>query len=121
MKKSLKINTLAGILDILGSIIYFFAVFIIFAGAFGSEDGSGASMAANVMLMYAVVCLVIHIVGLIKSKKEGMKTTGHILGIIGHGIYAVAGALVGGLPGMILCILSAVFTLKNNKKIVETN
>ena len=44
-----------------------------------------------------------------------MKISGHVLGIIGHGIYVVLGALLG-VPAMALCILAAVFTLKNNKR-----
>lgn len=114
----LKINTLAGILDILASIVYFFAIFIIFAGAFGTKDGEGASSASTGMLVFAVICLAVHIYGLIQSKKNNMKITGHVIGIVGHGIYACLGALLG-IPAMILTILAAVFTLINNKPKVE--
>lgn len=108
--KKLGINTAAGVLDIIASITYFFAIFIIV----GEVLSSGTGGSATVILLFGVVCLAVHIYAMIKSKQAGMKTTGHILGIVGHGLYVVLGALMG-IPAMILCILAAVFTLINNK------
>lgn len=117
MKKGLSINVLAGILDILGAIIYFFAMFIIIVGSLGTKDGSGGGTAATIFIVFAVISLIVHIIALIQSKKAQLKTSGHIIGIIGHALYAVLGALLG-IPAMVLCIIAAVFTLKNNK--IET-
>ena len=68
----------------------------------------------NILLVFAAVCMVLHIVGLVQSKKVGIKLTGNILGIIGHAIYLLLGAALGWVA-MILTIISAVFTLKDNK------
>ncbi len=118
--KGLGINKAAGILDIIASVMYFLAIFIIVGAAVndvvsnGDVELTGAQVFGYVMLGFAAVCVVLHIVGLVQSKKAGMKLTGNILGIIGHAIYFLFGAAFGWVA-MILTILSAVFTLKDNK------
>lgn len=53
--------------------------------------------------------VVLHIVALIQSKKAGISIVGHVLGIIGNGLFLLTMLLA--LPSFILLILSAVFTL----------
>ncbi len=116
--KKLGINTAAGVLDIIASIVYFLAIFILVGSAieegFTTGQTSGTETMRNILLVFAAVCMVLHIVGLVQSKKVGIKLTGNILGIIGHAIYLLLGAALGWVA-MILTIISAVFTLKDNK------
>lgn len=114
----LKVNTIAGVLDIIASIVYAFSIVLIFAGAVTTSKGEGATTMASGLLIFAVICLGVHIYGLIKSKQNNMKISGHVLGIIGHAIYACLGALLS-LPAMILAILAAVFTFINNKPAIQ--
>lgn len=109
----LKINTVAGILDIIASVIYASALFIILIVSFGT-NGEGAYTIANGIVLFALVCAGVHVWGLSQSKENNMKISGHVLGIIGHAIY-IFGGVVLSLPAMILTILAAVFTLVNNK------
>ncbi|MDD8049615.1 MAG: hypothetical protein PHH04_08515 [Thomasclavelia sp.] len=109
----LKVNTIAGILDIIGAVLYAFAIFVILGSAF-STDTSTTEGVSTFFLVYAVVSVVVHIYGLVKSKQNNMPIAGHVLGIIEHGIYAALGALLG-IVAMILVIIAAVFTLKDNK------
>ena len=108
---ALKLNKAAGILDII-------AIFVLVGAAVNEAMTTGQTssteMLRNVLLVFSAVCLVLHIVALVKSKPLGIKITGNILGIIGHAIYLLLGALFGWVA-MILTILSAVFTLKDNK------
>lgn len=121
--KGLGINKAAGILDIIASVLYFFAVYIIERSysnnvrdflTNGNLDFTETKIIQYIFLGFAAVCLALHIIGLVLSKKQGMKIAGNILGIIGHSIYFLMGA-EGGSVAMILTILSAVFTLKDNK------
>ena len=116
--KKLGINTAAGVLDIIASIVYFLAIFVLVGSAieegFTTGQTSGTETMRNILLVFAAVCMVLHIVGLVQSKKVGIKLTGNILGIIGHAIYLLLGAALGWVA-MILTIISAVFTLKDNK------
>ena len=115
---ALKLNKAAGILDIIASVLYFIAIFVLVGAtvneAMTTGQTSSTEMLRNVLLVFSAVCLVLHIVALVKSKPLGIKITGNILGIIGHAIYLLLGALFGWVA-MILTILSAVFTLKDNK------
>lgn len=118
MMKKLGINTAAGVIDIIGAVIYLIAIFVL-VGAAVSEvlttgDTSSTELIRNLFLVYAAVGVILHIVGLVQSKKVGIKLAGNILGIIGHAIYLLLGAAFGWLA-MILVIISAVFTLKDNK------
>lgn len=116
--KKLGINTAGGILDIIGAIIYFLALFVIVGSAVGEAFASGTVHTANGLatffLIYAAISVIVHVVGLIQSRKVGIKMTGNILGIIGHAVYLLLGASFGWIA-MIIVIISAVFTLKDNK------
>ncbi|MGL4521580.1 MAG: transporter [Bacilli bacterium] len=117
--KKLKINTAAGILDILMAILTAISIPMIFFSAFdeafdstGSSEGTTDSI-ATFFLVAAIAVLILHIVALIKSKKAGFATTGHILGIIASSLFALGAIL--SLPAFVLYIIAAVFVLKHKR------
>lgn len=81
--KKLGVNTAGGVLDIIGAVLYFIALFVILGSAVteavttGSTDTSNAL--ATVFLVYAAVCVLIHIIGLVQSRKVCIKLVGNIL------------------------------------------
>lgn len=81
--KNLKIGIVAGVLDIVGLIIYLLTLVIIFI----EVSATGTMYSPVIILGFGIVCLGVHIYGLIKSKQEGISMAGHIVGIIGHGLY----------------------------------
>ena len=114
----LKINTAAGIFDILASVFYLVAPFmgvgVAFSEAFETiEEGSASSFATGSMV-FALVGLILHIIAFVKSKKANISNVGNILGIIANAIVLVLGLLLS-FPAMVLSILSAVFTLKQKQ------
>ena len=116
--KKLGVNTAGGVLDIIGAVLYFIALFVILGSAVTEAVTTGSTDTSNtlatVFLVYPAVCVLIHIIGLVQSRKVGIKLVGNILGIIGHAVYLFFGAILGWVA-MILVIISAVFTLKDNK------
>ena len=113
-KKKLGINTAGGIIDIIGAVLYLAAIFVLVGAAVNEAIGSGTDGSTEALavffIIFAVVGLVLHIIGLVQSKKANIKITGHVLGIIGHGIYVLFGVFLS-WAAMILCILAAIFTL----------
>ena len=114
----LKINTWAGIFDIVASVFYLVGPFMGFSVAIseafdGAAPGSSSAF-GSFALCFALVGLILHIVALVKSKKVNISLTGNILGIIAHAIVLVLGLLFA-FPAMVLSILSAVFTLKQKQ------
>lgn len=114
----LKINTIAGIFDIIASIVYLIAPIVGIGTAFSeafeaAESGSTESFATGVMI-FALTGLILHIIALVKSKKANISNTGNILGIIANAIVLALGILLS-FPAMVLSILSAVFTLKQKQ------
>lgn len=103
-KRRLKINTAAAIVDIILSIIALVAIPTIVVEGFSE----GTTSSADGFLVLMLCGLVLHIVGLIKSKKVGISIVGNILGIIGTGIYTFLGAIVS-FPSMVLLILACIF------------
>ena len=114
----LKINTWAGIFDIVASVFYLVGPFMGFSVAVseafdGAAPGSSSAF-GSFALCFALVGLILHIVALVISKKVNISLTGNILGIIAHAIVFVLGLLFA-FPAMVLSILSAVFTLKQKQ------
>ena len=111
--KKLKINTACGIVDIVASFFYFFSFFLIgtFSGAIGASDGTEAL--SQILLIFAILSIVLHIVSFFQSKKVHIRLLGVILGLVGHGIYLVSGAYLGWLA-MIFTIVASVFILRDN-------
>ncbi|KRK85483.1 hypothetical protein [Loigolactobacillus coryniformis] len=112
--KKLGINTAAGILDIINTILVATSWFVIGFAAIGEAGGAkgATSGAATFYYIFVGVGLILHIIGLLKSRKAGISITGHILGIIGTGIFLLSPALA--LGTFVLLIIAAVFTLKQS-------
>lgn len=117
----LQINTVAGILAIIGAIVFPISFWIIAAFAIGDaanilQGGNTVATPAVAWLfnIYALAGLAVFIVALIQSNKAKIKTTGHILGIIGNAYYLII-PFFRGLIAMVLLILAAVFTLKQER------
>lgn len=123
----LKINTAAGIFDIIASVFYLIAplmgIGVAFSEAFETVEAGSASAFATGSMGFALIGLILHIVALVKSKKANISNVGNILGIIANAIVLVLGLLLA-FPAMVLSILSAVFTLRQKQVIsqpVETS
>ena len=106
MEKKLQINQAAGILSIVCAAV--FALWLLF-----------------IFIMWAVWLLVIaglvvNIIALMQSQKEGISTTGQILGIVGCVVFAVFPILTA-WPAAILMVLAAIFTLKQKNVAVNTD
>lgn len=111
----LKVNTWAGIFDIVASVFYlvgpFMGISVAMSEAFDGAAPGSSSAFCTFALCFALVGLILHIVALVKSKKAHISLTGNILGIIANAIVFVLGLLFA-FPAMVLLILSAVFTLR---------
>lgn len=96
----LKINTWAGIFDIVASVFYLVGFSVAISEAFdGAADFSSAF--GTFALCFTLVGLILHIVALVKSKKANISLTGNILGIITNAIILVLGLLFA-FPAMVL-------------------
>ena len=111
--KKLKINIACGVLDILASFLYFFSLFLIgtFNGAIGASDGT--ETLSQMLLIFAIVVIVLHIVAFFQSKKVHIRLLGVIFGLVGNGIYLLSGAYLGWIA-MIFTIIASVFILRDN-------
>ncbi|TGA96573.1 hypothetical protein E4665_14855 [Sporolactobacillus shoreae] len=129
MKKTLGINHLAGSLDIINALLALIFYPVILIVGFGTDDPytefQSGLVVLGTLLFYLIFFgagLVIHIIGLVKSKKAGVSITGHILGILGTGCFLIAGLILA-IPDVILLILAAIFTFiqKNVNHYPETS
>ena len=117
--KKLGINTSAGILDIVNTILAATSWFVIGFAALGEVGGAEGATGGAAMFYYIFmgIGLVLHIIGLLKSRKAGISITGHILGIIGTGVFLLSPALA--LGTFVLLIIAAVFTLKQTPVVTK--
>lgn len=114
----LKINTAAGILDIINVLLVAGSWIIVLIGAIsestvksnGTITGSASGGVSVFFYIMLGLGLILHIIGLIQSKKADISITGHVLGIIGSALFLVS--MIFSLPTFILLIIAAVFTLK---------
>ena len=132
--KKLGISIAAGVLDIISLIIYSFAIFLASAYMYlvnKYENVTGEGTLVILVLTFTTICIVMNIVGVIKSKESGMKhLTGNILGLIGHTMYVLSiiftivnakdevfglVCLAVAFYTIFLITLSAIFTLRDNK------
>lgn len=111
VKTKLKINTASGIVDIVNTVLVAMSWFVVLFSAVDEATGGGSSTTGSASFFYVAVGvgLVLHIIGLVKSKKVGISITGHILGIVGSGLFLLSMAFA--LPTFVLLILSSIFTL----------
>ena len=111
--KKLKINITCGVIDIITTLLYFFAVFLVgnFTGAIGPSDGTEALQ--QFLLIVAIVCIVIHFVSFFQSHNFKMRLLGPIFGLLGHVIYLIFGVYLAWLS-IIFTLLGAIFLFKDN-------
>lgn len=118
--KKLKINVVAGIINIVGTFLYFFSLFMIgnFTGAIGASDDT--ELLLNMFLLFAIVAIVINFISFFQSKNVKIRLFGPIFGLIGHAIYLVCGTYLAWVS-MVLSLVAAIFILKdNNYSILDT-
>ncbi|WKB36029.1 transporter [Terrilactibacillus sp. S3-3] len=122
MKRKLKINVFAGIIDILMAFLIMISWFTVFFAAFG-DAATGSHATGGVGTFFytcAGIVLIVHIIALVKSKKAGISIAGHVLGIIGTACFLITMLLA--FPAFVLVILAAIFTLiqKNTTNVSAT-
>ena len=111
-KNKLAINTAAGILAAINAIILTFYNPFLLSGYEGTEAASiMLGLLIFIILLLMIVALVLHIIGLVRSKKHGISIVGHILGIIGALVTLLTITILS-LISIILFFLSAIFTLR---------
>ena len=110
-KRTLSINTTAGILDIILAIVSLIALPLVLAEGLSN----GTTTMATFFWILMAVGLALHIVGLNKSRKAQISIVGHILGIVGTGLYLGFGVLLS-FPSLVLLILASIFTLMQKNK-----
>lgn len=111
LKKKLKINNAAGIVDIVNAVLVSVSWIVVLGAAVDEANAGGSSTVGTASFFYimAGVGLVLHIIGLVQSKKSGISIIGHVIGIVGCGVFLMSIAFA--LPAFVLLILAAVFTL----------
>ena len=111
LKKKLKINNAAGIVDIVNAVLVSVSWIVVLGAAVDETNAGGSSIVGTASFFYIMVGvgLVLHIIGLVQSKKNGISIIGHVIGIVGCGVFLMSIAFA--LPAFVLLILAAVFTL----------
>lgn len=111
--KKLRINVVAGIINIAGTFLYFFSLFMVgnFTGAIGVSDDT--ELLLNMFLLFAIVAIVINFVSFFQSKNVKIRLFGPILALIGHAIYLVCGTYLAWVS-MVFSLVAAIFILKDN-------
>ena len=109
----LTINTVAGVLAIINvMVIAFYNMYLLSL----TSNYLMLGLLAIAIILLMITALVIHIIGLVNSKKHGIPITGHILGIIGAAIVLLTLTILSFLS-IILFFIAAIiiFTQKNVK------
>lgn len=111
MKRKLKINVLAGVVDIVMAFLIMISWFAVIFAAFGdATTGTHATGGVGTFFyICAAIALIIHVIALIRSRKSGISIVGHVLGIIGMGCFLITMFLA--LPAFVLAVLAAIFSL----------
>ncbi|TYC48111.1 hypothetical protein ESZ50_10080 [Weissella muntiaci] len=114
-KEKLALNRAAGIFDIINAVVFTISFFVIVLTAVSDAISHGNNTGTATLFFYgmALLGLLLHILGLLKSRKAGFKITGHILGIIGNGIFFLSAIMA--IPATILLIVASVFTLQQRQ------
>lgn len=112
MKTKLKINIWAGIVDIINAFLIAISWFVVIFSAVGEAASGGNGHVTGGVGAFFYICvgigLILHIAGLIQSRKVGISIVGHVLGIIGTGCFLLTMILA--LPAFVLVVLAAIFT-----------
>lgn len=120
--KRLKINTWAGILDIINCFLFAISWLVIFSSAFSdaSNGGNSTDSVATFFYVMAWIGVVLNVIALIQSRKHGISLVGSILGIIGSALFGLTAAMA--FPAIVVLIVAAVFImLQHPSKNYENN
>ena len=111
LKKKLKINNAAGIVDIVNAVLVSVSWIVVLGAAVDEANAGGSSTVGTASFFYIMVGvgLVLHNIGLVQSKKNGISIICHVIGIVGCGVFLMSIAFA--LPAFVLLTLAAVFTL----------
>ncbi|EEW52975.1 hypothetical protein [Limosilactobacillus antri] len=107
----LKINLWTGILDVINCILFTMSWFVIFGAAFSDATGNTSDVTTglgNFFYAMAWIGVVVNIIAIIKSRKNGVSLVGPILGLIGSLLFGLTAALA--FPAIVVLIIGAVFT-----------
>ena len=110
--KKLGINTAAAIMDIIGASIYLIALLTALI-TYDMDKNIVFDIFFLILRGFAIGGGIVVLISYILSKKANMRLYGQIMGLIGHISYALGGKYLT-LISLVLCILGAVFTLKDN-------
>ena len=120
--KKLKINTAAAILDIIGASFYLIALIVTFTAQYYMQFLTVINIIFMIVWGFSLAGSIVALIAFIYSKRVGIPLSGVLLGLIGHLSYFVF-YIYFAPASIVLCILGAVFTFKNNKykPIINTN
>ena len=107
----LKINLWTGILDVINCILFTMSWFVIFGAAFSDATGNTSDVTTglgNFFYAMAWIGVVVNVIAIIKSRKNGVSLVGPILGLIGSLLFGLTAALA--FPAIVVLIIGAVFT-----------
>lgn len=107
--KNLKINIWTGIIGIINCILFAFSWPVIFSTA-ASDTFAGTSLTDGTGLFFyamAAIGIILNIIALIKSRKNGISLVGPILGLIGNALFLLTAAMA--LPAIVVLIVGTVF------------
>lgn len=121
-RNKLGINIAAGVFASINVILLIIYTFHFWGLIMAELDGlfiaeaDFAVLGIFVILIYClmIISLILHIVGLIQSRKHGISIAGHVLGIIGASLTMLTIAVLS-FVSVILFLLSAIFTLMQRK------
>lgn len=103
-----KINKIAMIMDYIGAVLYFMSIALGLGAAINdaTEKTGGSTLSGLNIVLYGFMALAIlvHIIGLLNAKKEGIKHDGYIWGIVGNGLF-ILGPLFS-IPVTVLVIIA---------------
>ena len=122
VKDKLAINVVAGIFAIISALVAIFynvslwgTVAADMAGVFVTDHEYVVLVLILVLLViFALISLVLHIVGLVQSKKNGISILGHVLGIVASAIVLITFTFLSFIS-ILLYILAAVFAFIQKK------
>ena len=117
--KKLTLNNVAGFFAVLNVVVLtFYNIFFwrlvmdeINFGSLGPTETQFAMLGLFIFLLFAltIATLVLHIVGIVQSKKHGISITGHVLGLVGVGI-TILSVTIFSIVSIILFLLAAIFS-----------
>lgn len=119
--KKLKINVAAAILDIIGASFYLIALILAFITQYFMDYLPLINLIFMIIWCFSIAGSIVGLISLIKSKNVMVPLSGVILGFVGHLTYFLLSIYLSP-ASIVLCILGAIFTFKNNKyQVISVN